>query len=84
MMFKWLAAKLLRRQLNKLDKEEGVMKGWKTWAGGIGLILTGLGMIATGVVNDLDLAKIQEGIALVGAGLVAIGLGHKIDRTIPK
>ena len=80
-MFKWLAVKLLRRKLDKLDKEEGVMSGWKTWVGGIGLILAGLSMIATGVTNNFDLQKIQEGMALVAAGAAAIGIGHKIEKS---
>ena len=59
-----------------------IMSGWKTWAGGIGLIASGVGMIAQTIASDeFDMNKIYAGIALIGAGLSTIGVGHKIEKT---
>jgi len=59
--------------------QEVVMTGWKTKLGGIALILTGAGMIATGVANG-NFDVVTQGLALAGGGLTALGLGHKIDK----
>lgn len=57
------------------------MGGWKTWVAAIGLMLTGLGMIAAGVAADpLNPDQIWEGILLILAGLGMIGIGHKIEK----
>ena len=83
--------KFLRRRLVLMEAEQAlrragvpakarrqIMKGWKTWVGGIGLIATGVGSIAAEVVNDTyDMPTILKGCALIGAGFAAIGLGHK-------
>lgn len=61
------------------------MTGWKTKFGGAGMILAGLGMVIAGLVADpMDGTKITEGIALIGAGLGAIGIGHKIEKSAAK
>lgn len=56
-----------------------MMSGWKTWAGGSGLILSGMAMIAKAI-SEGTLDGIQEGVALISAGLGAIGIGHKIEK----
>lgn len=56
------------------------MKGWKTWAAALALILPGAGMILGGLANDFDLAAIKEGAILIGGGLGMIGIGHKIEK----
>lgn len=58
-----------------------MMTGWKTWAGGAGMILSGLAMVATAV-SQGTLDGIQEGVALIGAGLGTIGIGHKIEKAL--
>lgn len=49
------------------------MRGWKTWIGG--LIMVGLGayLIAAG--------EIDKGVASIGAGVTALGIGHKIEKS---
>lgn len=58
------------------------MTGWKTWAGGIGLILTGAGTILTSF--DFETMTfgpgLNEGLALIGTGFAALGIGHKIEK----
>lgn len=57
------------------------MEGWKTKLGGVGAVLTGIGLIIAGVLADpMDGTKIIEGIAAISAGFVALGLGHKADK----
>ena len=57
------------------------MGGWKTWTGGIGMILSGGALIATALASDpVDFVKVAEGIALISAGLAAIGVGFKIEK----
>jgi len=63
--------------------KEGFMKGWKTWVGGITLIVSGIGAILTSVdweTFTVDGDLVNEGIALIGAGFAAIGVGHKIEK----
>jgi len=58
------------------------MSGWKTWAAGIGTILTGLGAIGAAVAKDgLDFSAIQAGALTVLAGLGVLGIGHKIEKS---
>ena len=50
------------------------MTGWKTWAGGI--IAIGCGMYL------LVLTESKEfGMAMISAGLMGIGIAHKIEKT---
>lgn len=58
------------------------MNGWKTYAAGIGTILTGLGMIGAvlGGESGLSFDSLQAGVQTVLAGLAVIGIGHKLDR----
>lgn len=60
------------------------MRGWKTWAGGLALIASGVGTIAQVIANgEFSFEKIQAGLALIGAGLAVWGIGHKIDKATP-
>lgn len=60
---------------------EGLMGGWKTWAGSILAISTGIGMVAKEVVDGtFDFGKITTGIGMVAGGLAALGIGHKVDK----
>ena len=55
------------------------MEGWKTRVGGILLIVAGaLGVGAT--LFGFPGLSIEAGLAMVGAGFAALGLGHKFDR----
>jgi len=60
------------------------LDGYKTYIAGIGVICTGIAMIATALTPDamsqIDPQKIYEGLVMVGGGLAAIGLGHKLDK----
>jgi len=49
------------------------MSGWKTWAGGLGLIAVGLVMI----VNK----EFEAGAMKIAEGLAIIGIGHKIEKS---
>ena len=80
----WIALRAIRRWLAALlpaPLVEGIMRGWKTWAGGVALIAGGLALIATEVsAGTFEWPKISEGLAMIGAGFAAIGIGHKIER----
>ena len=63
------------------------MGGYKTWVAGLGLIATGAGMVLSAILPALggdlvgvDWATVQSGIAMAGAGLAAIGIGHKVEK----
>lgn len=57
------------------------MSGWKTWAGGVALIGSGLALIGKSVSSgEFNFDEIMKGVSLIGAGLGAIGLGHKVDK----
>jgi hypothetical protein len=57
------------------------MTGWKTKIGAAGLILTGLGTVIAGVVDEpMDGELITTGIALISTGLATFGIGHKIEK----
>jgi hypothetical protein len=60
------------------------MSGWKTWAGGIGAILGGLGRIGVALSDGFSWAQdsqaITEGWSLIAGGLAVIGIGHKIEK----
>jgi len=63
------------------------MTGWKTWTAGLISIINGLAMIVYEFYNSfvnaipVDAAAMTEGIAFVSAGLAAIGLGHKLEKS---
>lgn len=60
------------------------MRGWKTWAGGLALVASGVGAIAQVIASgEFSFEKIQAGLALIGAGLAVWGIGHKIDKATP-
>ena len=57
------------------------MKGWKTWAAGLALILPGVGLILGTVASgEFDLGVFKEAFDLIGSGLAALGIGHKIEK----
>ncbi|MHA1951887.1 MAG: hypothetical protein ACW987_18730 [Candidatus Thorarchaeota archaeon] len=59
------------------------MTGWKTWAGGLSLICTGLGVCLSAISFDpftVDGEKVTAGVGMIGAGLTAIGIGHKVEK----
>ena len=55
------------------------MTGWKTWAAGIGMVLTGLGMIASAITSGEG--TVTEGINVALMGLAALGIGHKVEKS---
>jgi hypothetical protein len=55
------------------------MRGWKTWAGGIGMIVSGVGTLLMAFTGQAD-ADLQSALSLITGGLAVIGLGHKIEK----
>ncbi|HHL33120.1 MAG TPA: hypothetical protein ENJ30_02005 [Desulfobulbaceae bacterium] len=60
------------------------MKGWKTWAGVLGLVITQLVKIYFPHV-DMDAAGATAGtlvnaVQAVSAGLTVVGVAHKIEK----
>jgi hypothetical protein len=55
------------------------MKGWKTWLGSIGSILTGLGVIVHCITSG-DYSQLNLGIIAISGGIAAIGIGHKVEK----
>ena len=75
---RWLVGKVVKHFL----KETYMLKfinGKKTYIAGIGLILTGLGVVAKSVADN-DYSKIEEGIALIATGLGFIGVKHAVIK----
>lgn len=57
------------------------LDGYRTYAGGAFFVLTGVGILANQVATGVyDHATFEKGIALIGAGLVAIGGAGKMDK----
>lgn len=61
------------------------MKGWKTWAGGLGQIATGAGIlfncIQKLIAGDiLTGEEVAGGFILIFTGFTTIGIGHKIEK----
>lgn len=63
-----------------------MMKGWKTWTGVIGAVLTGIAVqylgVDAGVVSDTTdkVMDLLEAAQVAFAGLAAIGIGHKLEK----
>lgn len=55
------------------------MRGWKTWASGIGSILGGAAIIINGVANG-TYDNMAEGWGMIVLGLGVLGIGHKIEK----
>ena len=72
--FELIIFKLFRKKVMNM------MGGWKSWVGGIGLIVLGIGQIITGFTNN-DFDTVKLGFASVSAGFVALGIAHKIEKT---
>ena len=86
---RWLVLRQVREHLRSIGLPEGVvmqiMGGWKVWTGAIGMIVSGVGLIAMTIAADeFDWTKIMAGIALIGKGLEAIGQGHKVEKEAAK
>ena len=88
---RWLRQRLvlgrIKKLLQKLGLPEGAivgfMTGWKTWAGGLSLIGAGIATIfATVSSGEFNMDEIAKGLGMLGAGLSAIGLGHKIEKAV--
>ena len=56
------------------------MRGWKTWAAGIGTILLGLSQVALALGSPEAGTTINGGVQTVLAGLAVIGIGHKLEK----
>lgn len=57
------------------------MRGWKTWAAGLGGIFSGLSMVAFALsAEPVEGMAITDGITLIIGGLGIIGIGHKIEK----
>ena len=62
-------------------QQESVMSGWKTWAGGIGVILGGLAIIVKEIADGtFNFANIMQGVTVIGGGLSVLGIGHKVEK----
>lgn len=70
---------MVRKFLVSISKED-YMKGWKTWVGGLGSILTGGAIVSGGLLNNFDLDTITKGIVAILAGFSVLGIGHKIEK----
>jgi len=55
------------------------LKGYKGKIGGLGLIFTGLGMIAMGIKNGNVYDTLAEAIATISAGLGVFGIRVAMD-----
>jgi hypothetical protein len=75
-MKNWLLGKLLGFAGKKLD-------GYKTKIGGVGLILVGIAGIIAKLFPDQNLPEmdLDAAIASIAAGVAALGLGHKAEKT---
>jgi hypothetical protein len=59
------------------------MNGWKTTAGAIGTMCTGIAMIIKAVVTDpIEFNSIWEGILVIVSGLSIFGIGGKLQKII--
>ena len=59
------------------------MGGWKTWAGAAALALSGVSKVL-GAVSDfpnVEGAELRDGLEMIGAAAVVVGLGHKIEKS---
>jgi len=57
------------------------MKGWKTKAGAVGVMLGGLSVILGALTADpMNLEALMGGVTTVGIGLGMLGIGHKIEK----
>ena len=61
------------------------MGGWKTWAGALslalpGLMQTGFTIAQTVSGEPVDLAALESGLAMLGAALSVVGIGHKVEK----
>lgn len=54
---------------------------WVTKTGGAGAVLTGAAMIAKAV-SDQDWKSVLDGLMVISGGVVAIGLGRKVERVV--
>jgi hypothetical protein len=58
------------------------MTGWKSKLGGAGMIATGIGMVISGLLaQPMDGDMVFKGFAMVGGGITAIGIAHKIEKS---
>ncbi len=75
-MKNWLVDKLLGFVGKKLD-------GYKTKIGGVGLILVGVVGVIAKLFPDQGLPEmdLDAAIASIAAGVAALGLGHKAEKT---
>lgn len=75
-MKNWLIGRILGFAGRKLD-------GYKTKIGGVGLILVGVTGILGMIFPDqgLPVMDIDSACAAIAAGIAALGLGHKAEKT---
>ena len=57
------------------------MGGYKTWLGGLSLILPGVLQALTMAQTGYDFNTLQQSLMMIGAGLSAIGIGHKVEKS---
>ena len=60
-----------------------IMAGWKTWTGAAILACTGLAKVIGAVQNfpDVNGVELKDGLEIIGAAVVTVGIGHKIDKS---
>ena len=56
------------------------MKGWKTWFGAIALAFTAIGIIGDCMASG-DWTKLEQALTLFGQAAVAVGIGHKVEKS---
>ena len=58
------------------------LDGWKTYIAGVGLMLTGAGMMAAAATKEggFNFNDMSDGIKMFLAGLATVGIGHKLEK----
>lgn len=58
------------------------MKNWKGKAGGVGMMLTGAGMLASALSQDsMDMEQVAQALGLITAGLGVFGIRSAIGKS---
>lgn len=79
-----IALAFMRRNLEeRIGKPatEKIMHGWKTKVAAVVLMLTGALAIAKEIADGtFNFDEISKGMVIIGNGLAALGIGHKLDK----
>ena len=60
-----------------------MLNGYKTYIAAFGAMATGVGMMAAVLTADVvDFMALKDGLLVFLGGLVALGLGHKVEKLV--